>query len=97
MSASRIPENPILLVDDERPVIDSLSLMLRSKGIDNIVACTDSREAMAILRGGEMELVLLDLAMPHLPKALRRGAMGCHAVRCGKGYRGNCSAVGNQT
>jgi len=67
MSASRIPENPILLIDDERPVIDSLSLMLRSNGIDNIVACTDSREAMAILRGGEIELVLLDLSMPHLP------------------------------
>ena len=67
MSESRIPENPIFLVDDEQPVIDSLSLMLRSDGIDNIVACTDSREAMAILRGREMELVLLDLGMPHLP------------------------------
>lgn len=67
MSASRIPENPILLVDDEQPVIDTLSLMLRSNGIDNILACTDSREAMAILRGGEIELVLLDLAMPHVP------------------------------
>ena len=67
MSASRIPENPILLVDDEQPVIDILSVMLRSNGIDNIIACTDSREAMAILRGREVELVLLDLAMPHLP------------------------------
>ena len=67
MSARRIPENPILLVDDEQPIIDSLSLMLRSNGIDNIVACTDSREAMAILRGAEIELVLLDLAMPHVP------------------------------
>jgi DNA-binding NtrC family response regulator len=67
MSARGIPENPILLIDDEQQVIDSLSLMLRSNGIDNIVACTDSREAMAILRGGEIELVLLDLTMPHLP------------------------------
>jgi DNA-binding NtrC family response regulator len=67
MSAHRIPENPILLIDDEQPVIDSLSLMLRSNGIDNLVPCTDSREAMAILRGGEIELVLLDLTMPHLP------------------------------
>ncbi len=41
--------------------------MLRSNGIDNLVPCTDSREAMAILRGGEFELVLLDLTMPHLP------------------------------
>ncbi len=67
MSARRIPENPILIIDDEQQVIDSLSLMLRSNGIDNIVGCTDSREAMAVLRGGEIELVLLDLGMPHLP------------------------------
>jgi DNA-binding NtrC family response regulator len=67
MNAGRIPENPILLIDDEQDVIDSLSLMLRSNGIDNIVPCTDSREAMAILRAGEIEVVLLDLAMPHLP------------------------------
>jgi len=67
MSAVRIPENPILLVDDEQAVIDSLILMLKSNGIDNLVPCTDSREAMAILRGGEFELVLLDLTMPHLP------------------------------
>jgi DNA-binding NtrC family response regulator len=66
MSARRNPENPILLIDDEQAVIDSLSLTLRSSGIDNIVACTDSRQAMGILRGGEIELVLLDLAMPYL-------------------------------
>jgi len=67
MSAARIPENPILLVDDEQAIIDSLGLMLRSNGIDNVVACTDSREVMGILRGGEFELVLLDLSMPYLP------------------------------
>ena len=50
MRAGRIPENPILLVDDEQAVVDSLSLMLRSNGIDNITPCTDSREVMAILR-----------------------------------------------
>ena len=69
MSARRVPENPILLVDDEQAVIDSLTLTLRSKGIDNIAACTDSREAMDILRGKEVELVLLDLTMPHVPGA----------------------------
>jgi DNA-binding NtrC family response regulator len=67
MSARGIPENPILLIDDEQTVIDSLSLILRSHGIDNIIACMDSREAMDILRGTEIELVLLDLTMPHLP------------------------------
>jgi DNA-binding NtrC family response regulator len=67
MNAGRIPENPILIVDDEQAVIDSLSLVLRSHGIDNIVPCTDSRAVMASIRGREIELVLLDLTMPHLP------------------------------
>jgi DNA-binding NtrC family response regulator len=67
MSERRVPENPILLVDDEQPVIDSLSLILRSHGIDNLVPCTDSREVLAVLHGGEFELVLLDLSMPHMP------------------------------
>jgi DNA-binding NtrC family response regulator len=66
VSAPRIPENPILIIDDEPAVIDALSLTLRSHGIDNLAACTDSREVMAILRATEMELVLLDLGMPHL-------------------------------
>ncbi len=66
MSVPRIPENPILIVDDEQAVIDGLSLMLRSHGIDHIATCTDSREVMTILRATEMELVLLDLGMPHL-------------------------------
>ncbi|MGO9310670.1 MAG: sigma-54-dependent transcriptional regulator [Spirochaetia bacterium] len=67
MNAGRFPENPILIVDDEQAVIDSLGLVLRSRGIDNIVSCTDSRAVMAIVRGEEIELVLLDLTMPHLP------------------------------
>lgn len=66
MSTGHAPENPILLVDDEQAVLDSLSLMLRSNGLDNLVTCSDSREAMGILRGGTFELVLLDVSMPHV-------------------------------
>jgi DNA-binding NtrC family response regulator len=67
MSGGRVPENPVLLVDDEQSIVDSVGLMLRSNGIDNVIACTDSREALAILRRCEVELVLMDLSMPHLP------------------------------
>ncbi len=34
MSARRVPENPILLVDDEQDVIDSLSLILQQARVD---------------------------------------------------------------
>jgi CheY-like chemotaxis protein len=47
-------KTPILFIDNEQPVIDSLSLMLRSNGTDNVVACTDSRKALSMLRGREI-------------------------------------------
>ncbi len=60
------PQNPILLVDDESQVLTSLGRILRSRGFSHIRFCSDSREVMPILTDQEMELILLDLTMPHL-------------------------------
>jgi len=60
------PCNPILLVDDEVHALDSLEMALYSHGIDNIITCADSREVMTILSHQQVEVVLLDLAMPHM-------------------------------
>ncbi len=66
MKAVPFPRNPVLVVDDEQPVLDSLSDALESNGITNVAQCRDSREVMAIVGSSEVEVVLLDLAMPHL-------------------------------
>lgn len=67
MKAATYPDFTVLLVDDELDWLGSLSLTLEScAGISNIVTCSDSREVMAILDGGDVGLVLLDLTMPHL-------------------------------
>ncbi|MHB8121652.1 MAG: sigma-54-dependent transcriptional regulator [Desulfuromonadaceae bacterium] len=67
MKAATYPDFTVLLVDDEPDWLGSLSLTLEScAGISNIVTCSDSREVMAILDGGQVGLVLLDLTMPHL-------------------------------
>ena len=67
MSDTPYPTFSLLLVDDEPAWLGSLSLTLEScAGISNILTCSDSREAMAILDGGQVGLVLLDLTMPHL-------------------------------
>jgi len=67
MKAATYPDFSILLVDDEPDWLGSLSLTLEScAGISNIVTCSDSREVMAILDGGHVGLLLLDLTMPHL-------------------------------
>lgn len=67
MDTPPYPLMPVLLVDDERPWLRSLSRALeRSGGINNIQCCSDSREVMGILSRQEVALVLLDLTMPHL-------------------------------
>ena len=60
------PLNPILIVDDERSALDSFEIALYSAGFSNIVTCEDSRKAMSILGEKKMDLVLLDLIMPHI-------------------------------
>ena len=61
------PSTPVLLVDDEKPWLRSLSLALeRLGGINNLIQCNDSRRIMGILADQAVSVVLLDLTMPHL-------------------------------
>ena len=56
----------VLIVDDEPAFTRSLSIMLeRSCGLQNIQQCNDSRDVTSILKNGGIEMVLLDLNMPH--------------------------------
>ena len=67
MTEALYPDFSILLVDDEPGWLGSLSLTLETcGGISNIMTCSDSRQVMALLDGGRIGLVLLDLTMPHL-------------------------------
>ena len=67
MKAATYPDFSVLLVDDEPDWLGSLSLTLEScAAISNILTCSASRRVMAILDGGQVGLVLLDLTMPHL-------------------------------
>ena len=66
MTTPLYPELPILLVDDEEPMLRSMSATLLSNGMNNIVAISDSRQTMPRLAEKEAALVLLDLIMPHV-------------------------------
>lgn len=66
MSADLNPSRPVLLVDDEKDILEGISEALMSRGINNIITCTDSRQVMGILEKQEIELILLDLMMPNL-------------------------------
>ena len=66
MSSKMYPECPVLIVDDETHVVKSQEDVLKAHGITNLMSTTDSREVMGIIKGCEVELVLLDLSMPHI-------------------------------
>ena len=69
MNTNLFPDNPILIVDDEESVIISLANTLKSNGINNIISCQDSRDVMRLISSTELEVILLDLSMPHIPGA----------------------------
>jgi DNA-binding NtrC family response regulator len=66
MSSKHYPDYPVLIVDDEEHVVASQEDVLKSHGITNLISTADSREVAGILSGNEVELVLLDLRMPHI-------------------------------
>jgi two-component system response regulator CpxR len=55
----------VLIVDDNEDVRRILALRLGMAGFD-VSAAADGREGLAALRGGQWDLVLLDLVMPEV-------------------------------
>lgn len=60
------PLNPVLIVDDEKEILRSFSIALRSESVNNILTCQDSRDVEGLLSRQEPELILLDLTMPYI-------------------------------
>ncbi len=57
---------PVLLVDDETPVLLMYGGMLRAAGIEPVVTLDDSRRVLPFLRENRVLAVLADLNMPFL-------------------------------
>ena len=66
MNGITTPTLPILLVDDEQQALTSFELALRSANITNVIRCGDSRDVMPLLAHQRVEVILLDLRMPHI-------------------------------
>ena len=66
MHATTYPELPVMVVDDEAQALTSFELTLRSASMNHFICCQDSREVLSILARQEIEIMLLDLWMPHL-------------------------------
>lgn len=55
----------ILIVDDDANIRELVALYLRKSGFDTVLAC-DGREALHILNHTKVDLVVLDIMMPHV-------------------------------
>jgi DNA-binding NtrC family response regulator len=66
MTESTYPYFPVMMVDDEAQAINSFEMTLRSANMNNFIRCHDSRDVMPLLSSQEIEVMLLDLRMPHI-------------------------------
>lgn len=66
MKESVYPEFPVILVDDEMLALDSFEIALRSANMNHFIRCQDSRDVMPTLSSRDVEVMLLDLRMPHV-------------------------------
>jgi DNA-binding NtrC family response regulator len=66
ITATHYPPHPILLVDDEPHALASFDIALRSHGVNNTIRCPDSRNVANHLENDDIEVVMLDLMMPHI-------------------------------
>ncbi len=73
------PSLPILIVDDEIHSRLSMSVALRSSGIDNIVECVRPLDALSLVKERKPCLAILDLIMP-----------GCSGVEILKAISKDC-------
>ncbi len=66
MTESVYPNFPIMMIDDEEQALKSFEMTLRSASMNNFIICHDSRDVMPLLHSRDIEVMLLDLRMPHI-------------------------------
>ncbi len=66
MSKRPYPSDPILVIDDEESILLSIDTILQLAGMNNVLTCSDSRQAMTIVKQRPPSVILLDLNMPHV-------------------------------
>jgi DNA-binding NtrC family response regulator len=58
------PNFPILIIDDEEDILLSYKMVLQRSGLNNLILCHDSEDALRLLQENKVSVILLDLVMP---------------------------------
>ncbi|MFW2368948.1 MAG: sigma-54-dependent transcriptional regulator [Desulforhopalus sp.] len=64
MTHSPYPASPIMVIDDEEAILLSVDTTLQLAGFDNVLTCSDSRQAVPLVQQLSPSVILLDLNMP---------------------------------
>jgi len=56
----------ILVVDDEKVALTSIKRLLKRRGMRDVTICEHGQEAIAMIKQGDFDIVLLDLLMPEV-------------------------------
>jgi two-component system response regulator CpxR len=62
------PKRTILCVDDDERSLSVRKVMLETRGY-RVVACSDPENALEVVRGGGVDLIIADLMMPKMTGA----------------------------
>lgn len=62
----KTPSNPILIVDDEKAILNSMEFTFRSNGYTNIKSIQKSKLVIDYVDKNPVEIILLDITMPNI-------------------------------
>jgi len=57
----------IIVIDDDRPILVNLELILQSDGFETVKTFSSGTEGLDFIRSGKGDVVLLDLNLPEIP------------------------------
>lgn len=60
----KLPEFPILMVDDEQDILASYKMVLQQAGFNHLMPCHDSGKVLGLIENNPVSIILLDLVMP---------------------------------
>ena len=58
-------KNNVLVVDDDKEIVDAIDIYLRNEGI-NVIKAYDGIEALEALMEKDIHLILMDIMMPKM-------------------------------
>ena len=58
-------KNNVLVVDDDKEIVDAIDIYLRNEGF-NVIKAYDGLEALEALMENDVYLILMDIMMPNM-------------------------------